>query len=445
LGASLKTAFFHSNPKLQFAWNCAQIGILIFPLSPALGAVGLIVASVVTWLQQYRAIILRPLTQGFALLSLLFIISAAFAYDKTAAFLGLFNLLPFLLGFAAFTTLIQTTAQLRQISWILSVTSFPVVVMGLGQMFLGWNLHFQFLWIVLDWTIAPGGNPLGRMSSNFMYANTLAGYLVIVFILNLGLWLETYQQFRKQADRGTQVQGNFTPLPLLFLTVTVIGNFLALILTDSRNAWAIAIAACLAYALLLGWHLLVAGVASLTTGVILAAFAPSPIAELFRRIVPAFFWARLNDQMYPDRPIALMRKTQWEFAWSMAMQRPLTGWGLRNFTPLYQEKMHIWLGHPHNFFLMLSGETGLPATLLFCGLLLWILVTGVKILLHFELAQKEDKLTFFSYLVVFVGWILFNTADVTLFDVRLNLLSWLLLFAIAGVVYHYKKLLANNN
>jgi O-antigen ligase len=28
--------------------------------------------------------------------------------------------------------------------------------------------------------------------------------------------------------------------------------------------------------------------------------------------------------------------TQWKFAWQMVLQRPWTGWGLRNFYPLYQ-------------------------------------------------------------------------------------------------------------
>jgi O-antigen ligase len=47
-----------------------------------------------------------------------------------------------------------------------------------------------------------------------------------------------------------------------------------------------------------------------------------------------FLWARLTDQLYPDRPLATLRTTQWQFAGSMAQQRPWTGWGLRNFTPL---------------------------------------------------------------------------------------------------------------
>lgn len=445
LGVCLKTAFRHPNPKLQSLWNYTQLGLLIFPVSPFFGAVILGLVALVTWAIQYRTIINHPLNWGFALLSVLLIITASFAYDKPEAFLGLSNFFPYFIFFTAFGCLIQTTAQLRQLSWILVITSIPVIIIGFGQLFLGWATPPQGWISFLGWAITPGGEPPGRMASVFMYANILAGYLTIVFILGLGLWLESYQQFRRQGSQGEQGrQGskfNFVvpSLPFLFLTLAVVGNFIALILTNSRNAWAIAIFACLAYALYEGWRILVAGVAGVTASVLLAAFAPSPISQLFRRVVPAFFWARLNDQLYPDRPVALLRKTQWEFAWSMAQQRPWTGWGLRNFTKLYEAKMQIWLGHPHNFFLMLVAETGFPTTIIFCGLLCWLFVDSVQLLRKSKLLETEDRLLLFSYLLVFTGWILFNTVDVSLFDVRLNALWWLLLAAISGVVYRYNR------
>ncbi|MBW4632809.1 MAG: O-antigen ligase family protein [Iphinoe sp. HA4291-MV1] len=467
LGACLKTAFRHPNPDLQFSWNCAQLGLLIFPLIPFIGAVGIVLAILGAWLTQYRTIIRRPLNWGFALLSVLLIITAGFAYDKTAAFLGLFNFLPFFLVFAGFSTLIQTPAQLRQMSWILVLSSLPVVILGFGQLFLDWSFKIRVLWFVVEWEIEPGGQPLGRMASIFMYANILAGYLMIVFILGIGLWVESYRRLRRQGgqgDKGTRGQGGqgekfplpipsspsspyplippFPHPPFLFLTVAVIANFVALILTDSRNAWVIAILACLAYALYQGWYILVAGVGGLAATVLTAAFAPSPVAQLFRKVVPAFFWARFNDQLYPNRPTALLRKTQWQFALSLTQQRPWTGWGLRNFTSLYEAQMHIWLGHPHNLFLMLFAETGFPATLLFCGLLVWIFIAGVQLLQKsksLELKEAEDKLICFSYLLVFMAWVLFNTVDVSLFDFRFNTLSWLLLSAISGIVYRHNK------
>lgn len=65
-------------------------------------------------------------------------VNACEAVYSSDAFLGLANFLPFFLVFAGISTLVQTPAQLRQMSWCLVVPSVPVVMLGLGQMFLGW-------------------------------------------------------------------------------------------------------------------------------------------------------------------------------------------------------------------------------------------------------------------------------------------------------------------
>ncbi|MBO3462616.1 O-antigen ligase family protein [Aetokthonos hydrillicola Thurmond2011] len=426
----------HPDPRLQFPWNLVQLGLVVFPLSPLLGLVGLIAAVIVTWLRRYEAIIRRRQILGFALLSVLLIITSCFAYDKKESFIGLSNFVPYFVVFGAYSTLIQTMRQLRQLSWIMVVMSVPVIIIGFGQLFLGWasSKQLESFLSVFGWVVLSGGNPPGRMASVFMYANTLAGYLLIVFILGFGLWLESYQQLRAN-KKFREISSLF---PFLFLTMAVIGDFVGLILTDSRNAWAIAIFACLVYAIYQGWRILVAGVAGVVATVLLAAFAPLPIAQLFRKVVPVFFWARLNDQLYPNRAVGSLRATQWDFAWALTLQRPLTGWGLRNFTPLYLARTHEWLGHPHNLFLMLSCETGLINTVLFCSLIGWIFIGGVKLFQKLNV-ETEDKLILFSYLLIVVSLVLFNTVDVSLYDVRLNSLSWIVVSAIAGVTYCYNR------
>jgi len=434
----------HPDPRLQATWNYAQIGLLALPLIPFVGILVLLFACGQTWRQQYRRILGRPLNWGLAILSVWLVITCSFAYDRSVAFLGLFNFLPYFFVFAGYSTLIQTPAQLRQWASILVVTSVPVVVIGLGQIFWGWAGHLQFLWVVLDWPIEPTGNPPGRMSSIFMYANTLAGYLIIVFSLGLGLWIEAYQTLVSTLQRGRHPRhvSNTAWRRWGFLSVVLIGNLVALILTDSRNAWVIAVFVALAFAVYQGWRWLVAGVAGIAGTILVAAFGPSPVQQWLRAVVPAFFWARLTDQLYPDRPLATLRTTQWQFAGSMAQQRPWTGWGLRNFTPLYEAQMHIWLGHPHNFLLMLAAETGIPFAILFCSWVIWVALQSVQLLRDWSIASDsrwqlaQDKLIFFSYLIAVISCIFFNTVDVTLFDARLNSLGWLVLSAICGVVYN---------
>ncbi|MEG4251453.1 O-antigen ligase family protein [Microcoleus sp. Pol10D4] len=464
----------HPDPRLQIPWNFAQVGMLIFPLIPILGALGLFLGLAGTCKQKFSQISRRPLNRGFAILSALLVITAVFANNRSEAFVGLYNFLPFFILFATFSSLIKTLPQLRQLSWMIVISSIPVIILGLGQQFLGWSGIDQ-LQPVFGWVLEPQGNPPGRMASVFMYANILACYLTIAFILAMGLWIEEVScQLSVGSCQSSPPTNSQFPIPnsqFLFLSLAVIGNAVALIFTNSRNAWGLAVLAVLAFAFYAGYKKLLAAVFSVASTVILSAFGPEPLRQFLRRIVPAFFWARLTDEMFPNRPTATLRTTQWEFAWSMTQQRPWTGWGLRNFTPLYQAQMQEWLGHPHSLILMLTAETGIPATLLLFGLVGWVLARAVLLLAnwplfpadikHEQIATLEkaenaldinqksiisrtnqvacqdlratDRLIFFSYLLAFAACTLFNTVDVTLFDFRLNTTSWLLLAAICGV------------
>jgi O-antigen ligase len=444
----------HPQRHLQTPWYWVQIGLCLFPFSPFVGGLSLLAASIATWVKQAALIKRRPFNQGLAIVSLCFVVSAVLAYDRTAALLGLANFLPLFFLFTALSTLIQTPAQLRQLAWLLVLTSVPVVLVGLGQQFFGWAGYLRLLSVVADLGVERGGNPLGRMSSIFAYANVLANYLVVVFCLAIGLWIEAFPGHHPTLNQGAVGAIAESPIdgyPALkvtptardwgrwgFLTVVVLGNAIALLLTDSRNAWGLAGLACLTYALYLGWRWLVAAVGAVVAAIVGAAFGPAVIKLPLRAIVPAFFWARLSDELYPNRPVATLRATQWQFAWSLAEQRPFTGWGLRNFTPLYQAKWQVFMGHPHSLPLMLMAETGLPATVLFVGLVGWMVYRGVRLLQSWtpatEPLQARDRLILFTYLVTFLACSLFNLFDVTLFDIRINVLGWLLLAAICGLV-----------
>lgn len=413
----------HPDPSFQRHWNLVQIGLILLPFSVFLGGVSLLVPSLVISKQHFKVLSRQPINQGFALLGIWLIVSACFAIDRAAAFLGLFNFLPFFLVFASLSYLIQTPSQLRQIAWILVLTSVPVSLIGFAQLFLHWGGNPSLLGGLIQWTIDPQGMPPGRMASVFTYANVLASYYVIVFIVGLGLGLE-------EIERKVLASRQY------FLLGVVLVDAIALILTNSRNAWAISLLACLAFALYQRWHWIVGGVSAIAGVMMGAAFAPPPLATELRLIVPRFFWARLNDQMYSDRPVAQLRSTQWKFAWSLTEQRPLTGWGLRSFTQLYDSQTHYWLGHPHNLFLMMSAETGLPGALLLYGLVGWIMAQGVGLVRRgftsTSTQSRHDRHLYVTFLMAFSACTLFCLLDITLFDARINLMGWVLLAGIWG-------------
>lgn len=401
----------HPDPALQRHWMLAQVGLFLLPFSILLSGAFFLIVSFLIWQQQFALLSRQFITRAFALLGTLMIGVTCFASNPDQAFIGLFNFLPFFLLFIPLSYLIQSPTQFRRLAWIFVLTSIPVNLIGFAQLYLHWGGYPSLLWGLLQWQIDPGGTPIGRMASIFTYATILANYSVVVFVLGLGLWIDQ-------------------PKSKAFLFPILLFNAIALVLTNSRNAWAIAVIACIAFALYQGWKWMIAGVSAIAGVVLGAAFAPAPISTVCRVVVPRFFWARLNDQMYTDRPYVQLRSTQWKFAWSLTQQRPLTGWGFRSFTHLYDTQMHYWLGHPHNLFFMLSAETGLLVAVLFYGLVGWVMAHGV---LQWRVLSGSDRRLYFMVFMAFVACTLFSFLDVTLFDARINLMGWILLSGICGM------------
>lgn len=408
---------------LELAWRCLQGTIAILPFSPLLAALLALIMAIQVGRKQGQRIAEQPLNWGFLILGFGLLISAVFAENRQAAFLGLFNFFPFFILFVFTNALIRTPAQLRRLAFILVTASILVIVLGLGQLILGWKGSFQILWIVFDLRLAAEGFPIGRMASILDYANILASYLIITFTFAIGLAVSSLHK---------PVKFNQARIYILILGIALSLNGLALILTHSRNAWAIALLTVLVFAVYLGWRWLWVGVGVIAGLILGSAFGFEPLRTPLRKIVPAYFWARLTDEMFPNRPLAQLRSTQWQFAWNMTLERPITGWGLRNFTPLYEEKMNYWLGHPHNIFLMLSSETGIINTLLFVGLVGWIIVQGFYSYRQ-SLLPPQDRILILTYLLAFLASTSFHCLDITFFDSRINLLNWVILAAICGV------------
>ena len=418
----------HQRKNLDWLWLIFMISVFIFPLFPALGVAGILFVIIKSGQKNFSEIIASRLNRTLAIISLLFILSSVFAHQPQEAWLGLANFLPFFLLFVTIRSIIKDLTQLRQLSWILILPSLPIVILGLGQLYFGWH-SASIVRTILGWNLVAGGEPAGRMSAVFIYTNFLAIYLAIAFSLALGLWLKTWQNWHLKSTRKLT-------LTWLWLTLIIIADLSGLILTSSRNAWGLAIISFMAYAIYMGWRWLVYGITGAATAILWASFAPQFGGTKLRAIVPAFFWSRLSDQDY-ERPIETLRITQWQFCLDLIKERPWFGWGLRNFTPLYEAKMNFWFGHPHNLFLMLGAETGIISVLLFIILITSIFLKAVKLMLTWSF--KGSKLIFFSYLLAFSGCVLFNLLDVTIFDLRINTISWILLSAISGVVTEKSK------
>lgn len=421
-------------------WPTWLVGFVLLPFIPAFGALVILGLTVrVGWRSRsrlWRDRLLRWLLVWVGLL----LASSLGAINQGEALLGSFNFIPFVAIFAALSGVLTTVKRLRQLTWALVLPSIPICAIGLGELFVNWGdvpgLSASYHAVcsvmrhLIDWKLTAGGTPAGRMSSVFLHANFLAAYAVIVFALSLGLWFDVTEN-RARTDT-THVSPSRPISQRLILALAIAANLTILVLTSSRNGWGIACLTVLAFLIYHRWWQIVAAIQAGIAIVLAAAFAPEAITQPFRAIVPYAIWGRLSDQMYPDRPIGSLRLTQWRYALEMIGDRPLGGWGLRSFSPLYEAHSQFFVGHPHNLYLMLAAETGTIATFLLI-VIVGLIVTRSAIALVRGQICPEARSIVFAYTIAFVATSAYHLLDVPLFQLQVNLLGWTLLASLVGL------------
>ena len=439
----------HSEPSLDRHWQVTQICLLILPFNTLLGGVSLFINSALLWGRYANQFVQSLLNQVLVLLGAWMVIIALFSDRKDLSLPGLLNFLPFFVVFIAQSFLFRETRQLRQLALLLVIPSVPISILAIAQVLLGWSFHWTILSIgggdgvILDWVLHPGGVPLGRASSLFYYATILASYLVITFTVSVGLWTDAMAQPLKanpvksdamrsgvRSKIGRSV-GEWVFQSRFGLVFVVMLNAIALFLTQSRNAWGIALGMVILFAVLMGYRWVLGLVTSLVVAVLEAAYAPPPLNGWFRTLVPRQVWGRVNDDLFLGRPIETLRLTQWKFAASLMQQKPLTGWGLRNFSMLYEAATHYYIGHPHNLMLMLACEMGIPATGVFYAIVGVVVGRGVRLVGRLSVFEGRSLM---MIVLAFLGCTAFSFFDVPIFDARINLLGWMLLAGVWGVV-----------
>ena len=316
------------------------------------------------------------------------------------------NWLPFFWGFWGFQPYVaEAGARRRAALWLVAGT-LPVVVTGLGQLWLGWQGPWQLLGGLVIWFMAPGGEPEGRLSGLFDYANIAAAWLALVWPLMLAALVQPGLDRRR---RGV----------VLMLAAALVT---ALVLTESRNGWG---ALVLAVPLVLGpvsWPWLLPLLALALIPVVLAVLpgVPELLQDPARALVPESVWSRLSDSRYAgERALASTRLSQWGVALQLIAERPWLGWGAAAFSVLYPLRTGKWHGHSHNLPLELAVSHGLPAALALVGLVLALLIVSLRC----SRMGLFDRAWWAAVLVLVV----IHGTDMPFFDSRLNIAGWILL------------------
>ncbi len=410
-------------------WLLFQAGLFFLPSTAFLAALFLLTAAVLGSFQRSLSYWRDRWNYPFILASVLMIAGAFQAYSGWLAWVGLANWLPFFWCFWAFQPYLLSGAARRRCALCFLAGTVPVVITGFGQFWWDWQGPWQLLSGLIIWFIAPGGQPVGRLSGLFDYANIAGAWLAMVWPISLAALL----------------QPSLSRLQKIVVVSLAISIVTALVLTDSRNAWGGLI---LATPFVLGPTLWSWFIPVFILMLLPIAFAALPgvdagIQQWARSFVPENIWSRLNDMQYMDsRALASTRLNQWHVAIDFLLERPWLGWGAAAFSVLYPLRTGLWHGHAHNLPLEIGVSHGLPVAILIVGVVISLLIIS----LYYGVLTATRKNNFERTILFDRAWwtssfilIFLHGADMPFFDARLNIAGWVFLAGLRCLVLTSKS------
>ena len=390
--------------------------MVVLPFASYLSLAILVALMLTALYQRFHPIRQVLWRQGYGLLTLGLIISACFAVNRGDAWLQLANFLPYflLVGVLYTAPRFQPNGQLlTTMAQALVLGSLPFSIAALIEYIVRFpNIAARVIdWPIFQWVFDVSFNG-HRAHAGLSHPNILSNYLTIV--LGLGLGLLVGQIYQGAKESRAQESRRMTAAIATAVTLAGIGVFC----TSSRNGLIAAVALLLIAGYLARrcrwvWMLGLVIASAITTGL----------------LVMGFGGRSLSIALFTNDP----RVAAWQIAIDLIQQRPLVGWGLGGFSHQYvpfSVTDHERLFHPHNLWLYLACDTGIPTMLLFCGVVGHRYMAGIRRLL------VSPNTALLSYLLGFTGCILFGLFDVTLFDARINVLSWFLLASIGVLTRH---------
>lgn len=349
-----------------------------------------------------------PLTRwALITISLGMVVSAIAAIDRGEAALQLANFLPFFWLFTLLPFMVRSpfTQYTMARYWVLA--SMPIHGVAIAEYLAKTDrlpLFFHNWGVVQAWRSAPH---IGRAMVMFDHPNVFANYAILTFGLALGLMLWPSATGESPTTKKTYSMGIGMAAGL---------NLVGLFCSGSRNG------------------ILVAG-----TQFILLVL----IVKLNRTLlwIGSFSLAALSLSIFKfglgTRSIGILqvmddpRVGVWKIALDLIGERPWLGWGPGSFKFLYPSRLidptYQEVFHTHNLWLLLSAEYGLPVMIGLTVIVGFICYKAARRLLTIDSLTPSRRMLTISYGLSLWGSIQFSMIDVTFYDARLNVMTWVLL------------------
>lgn len=271
---------------------------------------------------------------------------------------------------------IKTRDDLWLLAWCIAAGLAMEGLLCLAQKKAGGNLGLGFLGErSIEKEMEMGASKIFRVGGTQGHPNALGGYLCSVLPVSLALCMAPISKSKR-----------------IILTGIFGLGLLALILSFSRSAWVSAFLAC---GILGGWILFSQRkrLVQLIPVLIIGGFLLMLLATAFGPYIKT----RMEQD---DKGSTLSRIPQWQMAFSIIKANPFFGAGMNNYNMVLQKyetyvedptshgRVFLYQGRPHNVFLGIAAEMGIPALLLIAAYIISVTKRGLR-----QISSSQDELT----------------------------------------------------
>ena len=337
-------------------------------------------------------------------------------FDVSLVWIGLLNWLPFFWCFWSFQKFLNTPKLRSDAAKFFLIGSFPVIISGFCQYFLGFYGPYRFLNNLIIWYQKPlnetefGQSAVTGLFNNQNYAGA---WLAIILPLCLGFFLKKNKKIHIK----------------YFNFMTLISFIVMIILTTSRSA----ILAILFSSFLFSRFNKFKIFSLLITLILIFGaykfllFMNIDIEALSNEFLPDEIYKKISTLNFSNLS-SLPRIDIWSKTFTFISKNIFIGYGAGSFSYIYELLNGAFgdMQHSHNIFLELTFNYGIIVSILILFPMIHILFSASRKLLIYG---KEEYFCLIekAWIISFASFLLIHMFDITYFDGRISLLCWIFL------------------
>ena len=339
-----------------------------------------------------------------------------FTTNKNLNWIGLVNWIPMFWVYWCAQYYLKNAKERRTCGLYLVLGSIPVLISGFGQYYFNWYGPIKFLNETIIWYQRENTYPV--FTGPFNNPNYAGTWLTVIFPFSLFFFLES-----------TKIKLN-----KIFFSLTTISLFLAIFLTQSRNA---ILNLFIAFTLLIG--------ISIKTLLIIFLIFMVFISSIFIFEIPSgsfsfFSENKIISSFLPKTDnfngiLSFNRIKIWKTAISNIISNPFIGWGASSFSIVYLLKNDLpTYQHSHNLILEIANNYGVIICLILFNMISLLMYKSIS-----NLSKQKDYI-FGDFLINKFWWVstlvilLMQLNDISYYDGRISLLFWILISGVRSIL-----------